>query len=127
MAVHVMCGINLQGQREILAVEPMYEETEATYTALFNSLKERGLEKVWLVVSDDHRGLVQAVQKAFPGCSWQRCKVHFMRNILAHVPASEKEIFAAKLKQIWQQPDYESARNYARLIIDESVTGFPKP
>lgn len=87
MAVHIICGINLEGKREILAVEPMYEETEATYTALFDNLKARGLEKVWLVISDTHKGLVQAIQKSFPGCSWQRCKVYFMRNILAHIPA----------------------------------------
>lgn len=126
MAVHVVCGINLEGKRDILAIEPMYEEAEATYTALFNNLKERGLEEVWLVVSDAHRGLINAIQKSFPGCSWQRCKVHFMRNILAHIPASEKEIFAAKLKQIWRQPDYESAIRYANSIIDEYENKFPK-
>jgi putative transposase len=101
MAVLVVCGVNLDGQREILAVEPMFEESEASYTALFDSLKARGLRNIWLAVSDAHQGLVNAVHKSFIGCSWQRCKVHFMRNILAHVPAKEKEFFAAKLKQIW--------------------------
>ena len=126
MAVHVVCGINLDGKREILAVEPMYEESEASYTALFDNLKKRGLQNVWLAVSDAHQGLIAAVQKSFVGCSWQRCKVHFMRNILAHVPAKDKESFAAKLKQIWQQPDYESAKRYAELLIEEYETRFPK-
>jgi putative transposase len=126
MAVLVVCGVNLDGKREILAVEPMFEESEASYTALFNSLKARGLRNVWLAVSDAHQGLVNAVQKSFIGCSWQRCKVHFMRNILAHVPGKEKEVFAAKLKQIWQQPDDESARWYARMLIDEYENRFPK-
>jgi transposase-like protein len=126
MAVHVVCGVNLEGKREVLAVEPMYEESEASYTALFNSLKKRGLQNVWLAVSDAHQGLVAAIQKSFVGCSWQRCKVHFMRNILAHVPAKDKESFAAKLKQIWQQPDYESAKRYAELLIEEYETRFPK-
>ena len=59
MAVHVLCGVNLDGKREILAVEPMYEESEASYTALFNSLKKRGLQNVWLAVSDAHQGLIK--------------------------------------------------------------------
>jgi putative transposase len=126
MAVHVVCGVNLEGKREVLAVEPMYEESEASYTALFASLKKRGLQNVWLAVSDAHQGLVAAIEKSFVGCSWQRCKVHFMRNILAHVPAKDKESFAAKLKQIWQQPDYESAKRYAELLIEEYETRFPK-
>ena len=126
MAVHVVCGINLDGKREILAVEPMYEESKASYTALFDDLKARGLQAVWLAVSDAHQGLVAAVQESFLGCSWQRCKVHFMRNILAHVPAKEKERFAARLKQIWQQPDSKSARIYANHLIQEYAGQFPK-
>jgi len=126
MAVHVVCGINLDGKREILAVEPMYEESEASYTALFDNLKKRGLQNVWLAVSDAHQGLIAAIQKFFVGCSWQRCKVHLMRNILAHIPAKEKESFAARLKQIWQQPDYKSAKRYAELLIEEYQTRFPK-
>ncbi len=126
MAVHVVCGVNLDGTREILAVEPMYEESEASYTALFDNLKKRGLQNVWLAVSDAHPGLIAAIQKSFIGCSWQRCKVHFMRNILAHIPAKDKNSFAAKLKQIWQQPDYESAKRYTDLLIQEYDTRFPK-
>jgi transposase-like protein len=126
MAVHVVCGINLDGKREVLAVEPMVEESESSYTALFDSLKARGLQNVWLVVSDAHQGLVAAVRKSFIGCSWQRCKVHFMRNILAHVPGKDKERFAAKLKQIWQQPDYQSAKQYADQLIKEYETRFSK-
>lgn len=126
MAVHVVCGVNLEGKREVLAVEPMYEESEASYTALFDNLKARGVQNVWIAVSDAHKGLVAAVRKSFLGCSWQRCKVHFMRNILAHIPAKEKDTFAAKLKQIWQQPDDKSARRYAQLLIEEYESRFPK-
>jgi transposase-like protein len=126
MAVHVVCGINLDGKREVLAIEPMYEESEASYTTLFDSLKARGLQSVWLAASDAHQGLIAAVQKSFIGCSWQRCKVHFMRNILAHVPAKEKESFGARLKQIWQQPDYKSARVYADRLIQEYADQLPK-
>ena len=119
MAVLVVTGINLDGKRDILAVEPMYEESAATYTKLFSNLKERGLQSVWLVVSDAHKGLVKAAREAFVGCCWQRCKVHFMRNILAHISGKDKKSFAEKLKQIWLQPDYDSAKKYAHALMDE--------
>lgn len=126
MAVHVVCGINMDGVRDILAVEPMHEESKGSYESLFNQLKDRGLKKVWLVVSDAHSGLVAAVRKSFVGASWQRCKVHFMRNILAHIPAKQKETFASKLKQIWLQPDADSARKYANNFMDEYENRFPE-
>ena len=119
MAVLVVTGINLDGKRDILAVEPMYEESVVTYAKLFSSLKERGLETVWLVVSDAHKGLIKAARESFVGCSWQRCKVHFMRNILAHISGKDKKSFAEKLKQIWLQPDYDSAKKYAQALVEE--------
>jgi putative transposase len=126
MAVLVVCGLRMDGTRDILAVEPMYEESEASYKHLFDSLKARGLKTVWMVVSDAHKGLVASVKKSFVGASWQRCKVHFMRNIMAHIPAKEKESFAAKLKQIWLQPDKDSALKYARMFMDEYEMRYPK-
>lgn len=119
MAVLVVTGINTEGKRDILAVEPMYEESTATYTKLFENLKERGIKKVWLVVSDAHKGLVKAARESFVGCSWQRCKVHFMRNILGCVSSRDKKYFAEKLKQIWLQPDYDSAKKYADWFMNE--------
>jgi len=126
MAVAVVVGLDEQGRRDILAVEPMYEESEATYQALFDNLKDRGLKSVWLVVSDAHKGLAKAIQSSFVGCSWQRCKVHFMRNILAHVPAKGKAAFAEKLKQIWLQPDMESAKAYANNLMDTYEKQYPE-
>ena len=126
MAVHVVCGLRTDGTRDILAVEPMYEESKASYNHMFESLKDRGLEKVWLVVSDAHKGLVASVKESFVGTTWQRCKVHFMRNIQAHIPAKEKKTFAAKLKNIWLQPDEQSARAYANLFMDQYESRFPK-
>jgi len=126
MAIAVVQGITKEGNREILAVEPMFAESEDTYTHLFEQLKRRGVEKVWLCVSDAHSGLKNAIQKCFLGSSWQRCKVHFMRNILVHIPHKEKESFAAKLKQIWYQPDQECAKQYALLVIQEYRDRFPQ-
>jgi len=125
MAVAVVVGVDEHGRRDVLAVEPMHEESEATYQRLFEKLKDRGLKNVWLVVSDAHKGLVQAIQRSFVGCSWQRCKVHFMRNILAHVPAKGKAVFAEKLKQIWLQPDIESAKAYANALMDAYENQYP--
>lgn len=126
MAVAVVVGLDEQGRRDILAVEPMYEESEATYQALFEKLKNRGVKDVWLVVSDAHKGLAKAIQSSFIGCSWQRCKVHFMRNILAHVPSKGKAVFAEKLKPIWLQPDIESAKAYANSLMDAYESQYPE-
>jgi putative transposase len=126
MAVLIVTGVSVSGTREIIAVEPMYRESEQTYTQLFKKLQERGLEQVWLVVADAHKGLQAAVMTCFLGASLQRCKVHFMRNILAHVGHRDKEQFAAKLKQIWLQPDKVSALKIAELFIEEYQERFPE-
>lgn len=125
MAVQVVIGIDEDGKRDILAVQPMQEESEATYKDLFEHLKSRGLQHVWLVVSDAHKGLAKAIKESFVGCSWQRCKVHFMRNILAHIPSREKEYFASRLKQIWLQPDFKTAIAYAETFMDEYEGKYP--
>lgn len=125
MAVQVVVGMDLTGKREILAIEPMQEESESTYKTLFEQLKARGLQEAWLVVSDAHKGLSKAIRESFIGCSWQRCKVHMMRNVLAHVPSRDKERFAAKLKQIWLQPDYKSAVSYAEHFMDTEEKQYP--
>ena len=118
-AILVVYGVNCDGKREILAVEPMYGESESTWSSVFEGLKSRGLETVWLVVSDAHRGIQNAVKKHFINATWQRCKVHFMRNIMARVSHRHKEVFGGRLKQIWLQPDIDSARHYALQFIEE--------
>lgn len=126
MAVLVICGVNEEGRREVLAAEPMAEESEASYTEVFRHLKERGMIMPRLVVSDAHSGLVSAVRREFPGSSWQRCKVHFMRNILAHVPQRDKERFAAELKEIWLAPNGAEVRNRAEGFIAKYENKYPK-
>ena len=122
----VIKAVNLEGQQEILAVEPMENESEETYSALFRRLQDRGLEKVWLCVSDAHKGLQTAIRNTLPGTTWQRCKVHFMRNILAYVPQKEKEKVAARLKLIWKAPDEKSARAMKDDFCEEYEKSFPK-
>jgi transposase-like protein len=126
MAIEVVIGIDIKGKRDILAIEPMQEESEATYKSLFESLKSRGLEDVWLVVSDAHKGLMKAIRESFVGCAWQRCKVHFMRNILARIPSKDKAAFASRLKQIWLQPDIDTASAYAESLMDEYESRYPE-
>ena len=126
MAVLVACGVNAQGQREVLAVEPMMDESKESYAQLFQNLKQRGLETPSLVVSDANKGLIAAIRESFPGASWQRCKVHFMRNILAHVPQKEKGSFAAQLKEIWLAPSAELARQRATQLSARYEKRFPK-
>jgi putative transposase len=85
------------GLREILAVEVADTESEATYQELFGSLKARGLSGVELVVSEDHEGLKVAVERHFQGASWQRCQVHYARNLLGMVAAKKRKELAAEL------------------------------
>jgi transposase-like protein len=126
MAILLVCGVREDGHREVLSIEPMLEESAATYGELFAKLKDRGLRGVRLVVSDAHRGLVTAIERAFPGASWQRCKVHFMRNILIHVPKRDKKTFAGHLKLVWQAPNKEVARKQAKALAERYGDRYPK-
>jgi len=124
-AIMIAYGVGMDGKREVLAIEPFYNESNESWRAFFKKLKERGLQKCALVVSDAHQGIQNAVKNELTGCSWQRCKVHFMRNILAYVSPKSKELFASKLKQIWVQPDFKSAMAMSNLMVDEYSAKYP--
>lgn len=126
MAILLVCGVNEEGKREVLAIEPMLEESRESYKQLFEKMKARGLSKPSLMISDAHKGLVGAIGECFPGASWQRCKVHFMRNILVHVPHREKERFASLLKGIWLTNDLETAKQRAQELADQYRAKCPK-
>ena len=125
-AVMVIKAVNMDGQQEILAVEPMENESEQTYSAVLRKLQERGVEKVWLCVSDAHKGLEAAIRQTLPGTTWQRCKVHFMRNILAYVPHRYKDTVACRLKLIWKAPDEKAARALKEDFCREYENSYPK-
>ena len=125
LALMIAHGVSSSGSREILAIEPMFDESEDSWREFFRKLKKRGMKRVCLCVSDAHAGIQAAVRKELLGASWQRCKVHFMRNILAKVPHKEKRRFAAHLKQIWLQPDRKSARRAADQLVQEYGGRFP--
>ena len=125
-AVMVIKAVNMDGQQEILAVEPMENESEQTYSTVFRRLQERGVEKVWLCVSDAHKGLEAAIRQTLPGTTWQRCKVHFMRNILAYVSQRYKDTVACRLKLIWKAPDEKAARALKEDFCREYENSYPK-
>ena len=126
MAIEIVCGVSTDGHREVLAIEPMAEESTDSYLALFRDLRSRGLEVPKLIISDAHSGLVSAIQQGFPGASWQRCKVHFMRNILAHIPQKSKDTFAKELKEIWLAKDAAEARTRATALSEKYRNKYPK-
>lgn len=125
-ALMVAYGVTPEGNREVLAIEPFVAETTETWKSFFDRLKARGVEKIALLISDAHQGIQKAFKQSFLGSSWQRCKVHFMRNILAHVPHRLKERFAARLKSIWLQECKEDALQIAQMIVDEFGKKFPE-
>ena len=102
-AVVVAMGVNSDGRRELLGLQVGDSESEPFCREFLSSLKQRGLTGVRLVVSDAHVGLAKAVSRMFQGCSWQRCRVHFARNLLQTVPKAKQEMVAAALRSVFTQ------------------------
>ena len=122
----ITVGIDKNGKRKILGVDIALEESYASYREHFKALKERGLKRVDLTISDAHKGLIKAQQEVFPGVPHQRCICHFMRNNLAKVPYRERSRLAAYLKQIYASPNKQMASSIARLIAEKYQDSYPK-
>jgi putative transposase len=103
-AVVIATGVTADGGREVLGLDVGDSEDGAFWTAFLRSLKARGLHGVQLVVSDAHTGLKQAIAAVMAGAAWQRCRVHFLRNVLARVPPGSAEMVAAAIRTIFAQP-----------------------
>jgi transposase-like protein len=125
-AIMIAMAINTQGQKEILAIEPMDNESSDTWSVFFDRLKTRGVKQVGLLVSDAHQGIQSALKGAFVGTSWQRCKVHFMRNILARVPHKHKEMIGRQLSHIFNQANYSQAKQTAEEVISKFEDLLPE-
>ena len=93
-------------------------ESEATYEGFFGDLRRRGLRGVQLVTSDDHEGLKAAISRQFQGVSWQRCQVHFARNLLGRVAKRDRKRLAEDLKQIFRAPTLEWAREASGKVVE---------
>ena len=121
-ALLIASGVRPDGYREPIGFAVGDSESFATWDALFRSLKERKLERVDFVVSDDHAGLKKAAMKHFSSATWQRCQVHLQRNIGDHSPRKEREVIDAALKLVLHAPD----RSEAIRRRDEFIMRFAK-
>lgn len=124
--VLAVAGVRDDGKREILAVDVAATESEASYEALFRSLKDRGLHGVELVTSDEHRGLVAASGRYFQGASWQRCQVHAARNLLAAAPQAKRRELADDLRGIFAASSRTQAIASAEAAADRWRPMRPK-
>jgi len=113
VAVIIACAVSSDGRREIIGMGIGESEAKVFWLAFLLSLKERGLEGVKLVISDSHSGLKAAIQQVFCA-SWQRCRVHFMRNVLSRVSRASQSVVRAALQQVFVQTEEKSAHHLAR-------------
>jgi transposase-like protein len=126
MATVVAIGVTAEGERQVLGVDAGPSEDAAFWTAFLRDLKRRGLQGVRLVISDAHEGIKQAIATVLTGATWQRCRVHFMRNLLAVVPKGAREAVAAVVRTVFAQPDYASAVAQLRRVVDGLRPRFPE-
>ena len=124
-AVVIATGVAADGHREVLGFAVGDSEDGAFWTAFLRSLKARGLTGTQLVISDAHTGLKTAISGVLLGSSWQRCRVHFMRNVLARVPKGNAEMVAAAIRTIFAQPDAEHVRSQHDVIAGMLGRQFP--
>jgi putative transposase len=125
-AVVIATGVTADGRREVLGFDVGDSEDGAFWTAFLRSLKARGLGGVQLVISDAHTGLKAAIGSVFIGAAWQRCRVHFMRNVLAVVPKGNQEMAAAAVRTIFAQPDAEHVHEQFDVITSMLGRQLPK-
>lgn len=126
LGVLIVAGVRDDGRREILAVTEADTESEATYHEVFTRLKERGLRGVELVTSDDHRGLKAAIARHFQGASWQRCQVHFGRNLRGLVGVKHRGRLSEELRGIFAAASAVQARAAARACAAAWKTSHPQ-
>ncbi len=125
-ALMIAIGVNEEGYREVLGFEIADSESEIGWGNFFAKLKERGLEEVDLITSDNHKGLVQAIRKHFQGAVWQRCQTHFSRNVLDKAPKKYQPELKDSLNRIYNAKDEKDARELLAKTIQEFEGVAPK-
>jgi putative transposase len=126
MAVISAHGVRADGVREILGVDVGLSEDAVLWREFLQGLLARGLRGVQLVTSDAHRGLKQAIAEVFVGAAWQRCRVHFLRNLEAHVPKTAQQLVAAAVRPIFHQDDRAAAQAQLAQVCATLKERFPK-
>ena len=125
VATVIATGVNSDGHREILGLDVFTSEDGAGWTTFLRGLVARGLSGVKLVTSDAHTGLKAAIAAELPGCSWQRCRTHFMRNLLTKVPKSAQGLAATLVRSIFAQPTSKEVWAQHERVADELEHRFP--
>jgi putative transposase len=126
MALVVAYAVAETGEREVLGLDVFRSEDYACWKAFLASLADRGLAGVKLVISDSHRGLKRAIEEVFLGASWQRCRVHFLRNLLGYVPKEAQGMVLAATRLIFEQADQEAARAELRALAERLQGKLPR-
>jgi len=126
LAMVIAVGVDNQGERHLLGFDLGGSEDEAFWLAFLRSLVKRGLKRVQLVISDANEGLKKALNQVFVGASWQRCRVHFMRNLLARIPHRDKKAVADAVRLIFDQPSRQSAEGQLRQLVEKMNPTYPK-
>jgi len=125
VAAIIAVAVNTEGKREIVGLHIGPSEAETFWSTFLKSLARRGLRGVKLVISDAHEGLKAAIRRVF-GSSWQRCRVHWMRNALSYVPKGQQSMVSAALRQAFIQPDRAQASQTLRHVADQLRQKWPK-
>ncbi len=125
VAAIIAIGANSDGRREVLGMQVGASEAEPFWTDFLRSLTRRGLRGVKLVISDAHEGLKAAVRKVI-SATWQRCRVHFMRNVLVHAPAGQRRMVSALIATIFAQETEAAAHDQWRTVMEQLRERFPK-
>ena len=126
VATVVASAVSADGHREILGLDTFTSEDGAAWTRFLRDLSARGLSGVRLVISDDHKGLVGAIAAVLPGASWQRCRTHFMKNLLCRVPRSAQPFVATLVRTIFAQPSAEEVQAQLGRVIMQLEDRFPE-
>jgi putative transposase len=126
MALLACVGVDEEGFREVLAIEVAGTEKGTAYASLLRGLIDRGLSGVRLVISDDHEGIKAAVAGELPGTEWQRCAVHFQRNVLSHVPACSMSEVAEDLSAIFKVKREKTAEVLVKEFVVLYKESYPK-
>ena len=124
-AVHIAIGVDSKGFKNILGFMISNSESEASWALFYNTMIDRGLKNVEMVISDAHQGQVNAIQKFFTDSVWQRCQIHFIRNVMDRLPKKNTEDVRKELKDLFRIHDIEAARVAKMKILNKYEIKYP--